>query len=76
MFEIVEKVLLSHTVALFRIKGPVQFFDRTVLVNFAGGSADYEPWPDEEITRLAFVGWMIEPARILRELEACVNLSA
>lgn len=61
---------------LFRIKGPVQFSDRTVLVNFAGGSADYEPWPDEEVTRLAFVGWMVEPARILRDLEACVRLSA
>jgi G3E family GTPase len=60
---------------LFRIKGPVRFADRTVLINFAGGSADYESWPNEEITRLAFVGWMIQPAKILKELEACVILS-
>jgi G3E family GTPase len=70
------KSFLKHAhPRLFRVKGPVQFLDRTVLVNFAGGSADYEPWLDEETTRLAFVGWMVEPARILRELEECVSLS-
>jgi G3E family GTPase len=68
-----KKFLQQAPVGLFRIKGPVRFADRTALINFAGGSGDWEEWTAETSTRLAFVGWMIEPAVVLSALKACVQ---
>jgi G3E family GTPase len=71
-----KKFLQQAPVGLFRIKGPVRFSDRTALINFAGGSGDWEDWNDDGCTRLVFVGWMIEPTMILQNLKACVQTSA
>ena len=68
-----KKFLQQAPVGLFRIKGPVRFSDRTALINFAGGNGDWEEWNEEGCTRLAFVGWMVEPALILSALKACVQ---
>jgi G3E family GTPase len=57
---------------LFRIKGPVRFADRVVMLNFVGGKSDWMPWNEEVETRLAFIGWGISKAEILQHLRKCV----
>ena len=57
---------------LFRVKGPVRFPERTVLLNFVGGQSDWEPWPEGQGTRLAFVGWKINSKEMLESLEQCI----
>ena len=57
---------------VFRMKGPVQFSNRLELVNLVGGKAEWFPWEGEPQTRLAFIGWNINPERILEQLKNCV----
>ena len=58
---------------LFRIKGPVQFQDRTAFVNFVGGKAEWSQWEGSAGTLLAFVGWNIQGEEILRKLKTCLK---
>ena len=57
---------------LFRMKGPVRFRDRTVMVNCVGGKCRWEDWRSVKETRLAFVGWKVDDKEINRELRNCV----
>ncbi len=57
---------------VFRIKGPVRFADRVVMLNFVGGKSEWRTWSEEPETRLAFIGWGISKAEILRNLKRCV----
>jgi G3E family GTPase len=56
---------------LFRMKGPVQFQDRTVLVNLVGGKSQWSVWDGEPETRLAFVGWNVCADDTLNKLKFC-----
>ncbi len=56
---------------IFRIKGPVRFADRTVMVNFAGGHGDCSPWEDTPRTQLAFIGWNVNPEKTLQGIKDC-----
>jgi G3E family GTPase len=58
---------------VFRIKGPVRFVDRVVMLNFVGGKSNWTPWDGEPETRLAFVGWEISEEITLRKLKECVS---
>ncbi len=58
---------------LFRIKGPVRFPDRTVLLNFVGGRSEWGTWDGNETTRLAFVGWGINGEEIIGQIRQCVK---
>lgn len=58
---------------LFRMKGPVQFQDRTAFVNFVGGKAEWSQWEGSAGTLLAFVGWNIQGEEILRKLKTCLK---
>lgn len=57
---------------LFRMKGPVCFRDKNVLINFVGGKAEWIPWAGEPETRLAFIGWNINGDDTLNKLRDCV----
>ena len=57
---------------IFRIKGPVQFPDRTVLLNFVAGECNWEKWKGNHETRLAFVGWDVNAEDIILELKQCL----
>ena len=57
---------------LFRIKGPVRFFDRTVLINFVGGKCGWTDWSGAEETRLAFVGWKVSSKETTEQLKKCI----
>jgi G3E family GTPase len=57
---------------VFRIKGPVQFPDRTVLLNFVAGQWSWDPWEGKSETRLVLIGWEIEAEKIMPDLEKCV----
>jgi G3E family GTPase len=57
---------------LFRMKGSVQFVDRLELVNLVGGKSEWSPWDGEPQTRLAFIGWNIDPGQMLEKLEGCL----
>jgi len=57
---------------LFRMKGPVRFHDRTVLVNYAGGRCGWSDWNGAQETRLAFVGWEVSGEETIRQLRKCV----
>jgi G3E family GTPase len=57
---------------LFRIKGPVQFPDRTLLLNFVAGESNWETWMGNHQTRLAFVGWDVNAEEIIRGLKHCL----
>ena len=57
---------------LFRMKGPVQFADRLELVNLVGGKSEWSPWDGEPQTRLAFIGWNVDPDQMLVKLEGCL----
>jgi G3E family GTPase len=58
-------------VEVFRMKGPVQFLDRTEIINFVGGKGEWSKWEGRPETRLAFIGWNITPADILNRLQQC-----
>lgn len=58
---------------LFRLKGMVNFGDRTLMINSVGGKTQWAPWEGASETRLAFVGWDIEPDEFLARMKACVK---
>lgn len=57
---------------LFRMKGPVRFPDRTIMVNSAGGRNEWTAWRDADETCLVFIGWNVEAKDILKSIEKCV----
>ena len=57
---------------LFRMKGPVRFQEKTILVNFVGGRSEWVPWEDDQETRLAFIGWDVDGEGILQKLKECM----
>ena len=57
---------------VFRIKGPVRFANHVVMLNFVGGKSEWTPWEGESQTQLAFIGWDIDPAEILKQVAACI----
>ena len=57
---------------VFRVKGPVRFADRMIMLNFVGGKAEWLPWEGEPETRLAFIGWDTRKEDILNKLERCI----
>jgi G3E family GTPase len=57
---------------LFRMKGPVRFRDRTMLVNYVGGKNESVVWSDVKETCLVFVGWKVDKEETLQNLERCV----
>ena len=61
---------------LFRMKGPVRFHDRTVLVNYAGGTCGWADWGGAEETRLAFVGWNVDAKETIEKLKSCISCSS
>jgi len=58
---------------LFRLKGVVNFGHRTLMINSVGGKTQRAPWEGTSETRLAFVGWNIEPDGFLARMKACVK---
>jgi G3E family GTPase len=58
---------------LFRMKGPVRFGDRTVLVNYVGGKNEWSAWDGDEETCLVFVGWKVDKEETIRKLENCIR---
>ena len=57
---------------MFRVKGSVRFPDRTIMLNFVGGKAEWLPWDEESETRLAFIGWNVSQAETLGRVKQCV----
>ena len=57
---------------LFRMKGPVRFEERMTLVNFVGGRSEWLPWEGDPKTQLAFIGWDVDGADILKKLKECI----
>ncbi len=57
---------------LFRIKGPVRFAHKTMMLNFAGGKWQWQEWPDEASTHLVFIGWTVVKDDILEKLNVCM----
>ena len=57
---------------VFRMKGPVCFYDRTVLVNYVGGKCEWADWAGTEETRLAFVGWKVSGEETISKLRKCI----
>jgi len=57
---------------VFRVKGTVRFPDRTMLLNFVAGRADWAPWSGEPANRLVFVGWDTASDDILGPLQQCL----
>jgi G3E family GTPase len=57
---------------MFRMKGPVRFEDRTVMVNFVGGRGDWSPWQKTAKTQLAFIGWNIDSEVTLKKIRDCI----
>jgi G3E family GTPase len=58
---------------VFRMKGPVQFRDRTVMVNFVGGKSEWSVWEGAPETRLAFIGWDVAADDTLHKLKFCIR---
>ena len=58
---------------VFRIKGPVRFADRMVMLNFVGGKSEWTPWDEESLTQLTFIGWDINSDEILKKLAFCIS---
>ena len=57
---------------LFRMKGPVRFHDRTMLVNYVGGKCGWADWSGPQETRLAFVGWKVDDKETIGKLRNCI----
>jgi G3E family GTPase len=58
---------------VFRMKGPVRFGDRTVLVNYVGGKNEWSEWEDSEETCLVFVGWNVSGEETIQKLKNCIR---
>jgi len=76
--QIIDETHFNHFVdtlplEVFRMKGPVQFLNRTEIVNFVGGKGEWSKWEGVPETRLAFIGWNINPSEILNNLERCIT---
>lgn len=57
---------------LFRVKGFVRLPDGMSFLNYTYRRPELVPIEDNGPTRLAFVGWHIEPRKYLTRLEACL----
>ena len=57
---------------LFRVKGFVRLPDGMSFLNYTYRRPELVPIEDNGPTRLAFVGWHIEPRKYLTHLEACL----
>ncbi|MBC8442476.1 MAG: GTP-binding protein [Deltaproteobacteria bacterium] len=57
---------------LFRIKGPVQFSDRTDMLNFVGGKSEWIKWHGHTATCLTFIGWNVAEDMIFDQLNRCI----
>lgn len=68
-----DRFLKSLPWQLFRIKGPVRFHDRTTLLNYVAGQADWQEWETPDATRLAFIGWEIDTEELRRKLGECIT---
>lgn len=76
--QIIDETQFNHFVdtlplEVFRMKGPVHFRNRTQMVNFVGGKSDWSKWEGAPETKLAFIGWDVNPAEILRKLQRCIS---
>ncbi len=58
---------------VFRMKGPVRFTGRSVMVNHVGGKSEILPWPGDDDTTLAFIGWNVVAEDILEKLRGCIT---
>ena len=58
---------------LFRMKGPVRFGDRTVLVNYVGGKNEWSAWDGDQATCLVFVGWNVSKEETIQKLKNCIR---
>ena len=68
-----EQVIKALPREIFRAKGPVRFIDRTVMFDMVGGKHGWRPWDGAQETRLAFIGWDVDGAAVLQQLETCVK---
>lgn len=57
---------------IMRLKGFVRFPQGTSLLNYTYRRPDLTPVEDEGLTRLAFVGWRVDPEEFLSRLRACL----
>jgi len=57
---------------VFRIKGPLRFKDRTVMLNYVGGRNDCIAWEPVDETQLVFIAWGVDPEKILQRLHPCI----
>jgi len=71
--ECFKKFLDALPFEVFRVKGPVRFGDRTVMINYAGGRSEWMDWEDLEETRLVFVGIKVNPEEMIQRLEKCIK---
>ena len=69
-----KRLLAELPWTLFRIKGPVQFPDGTLLFNYVAGRIDWEDWDGVPETKLVFVGWQVDGKELLAQLKLCVLL--
>jgi G3E family GTPase len=58
---------------VFRVKGLVRFPGHTRILNFVGGKAEWQDRGENSPTRLAIIGWNIEPEMYIRMMEACLQ---
>ena len=61
---------------LYRIKGHVLFPHRRMFVNHVGGKTEWATALGPGTTKLAFVGWQVDPALVVSQLEACLEEQA
>ena len=59
---------------LFRMKGPVRFGDRTVLVNYVGGKNEWSAWDGDQETCLVFIGWNVSEEETIQKLKNCIQV--
>lgn len=64
--------LVSLGPEVFRIKGIIQFLERTMFVNHVDGKTGWEDWTEGEDTQLIFIGQTILQTHIVPRLEACI----
>lgn len=67
-----KRLLTGLPWTLFRIKGPVQFPGRTLLLNYVAGRIDWKDWNGTPETKLVFVGWKVDGKKVLAQLKLCL----